>query len=386
MLLFAARMRPILPLLLLAACTDPLANGLGGGADINGDGKSDGATGIEVLARIKPGNVDVVLSTTLPRQGFVFYAAQDAKVTLEVTHGGTQMGLDTMLKVYGPRLADSSYPKTLAADDDSGYGQLSRINEFHAPFAGFYLVEVTFGPSAVPVDNAKGRLALTCDGACDSPAPIQPIDEGLKWYRRSAERRADTIQAYRLATARLDAKIAGGLPTAWSVVLDIDETTLNNSAYQQSRLDLGVGFTPGSWTAWVNKKAATALDGVVAFTAAVKAAGGTVVLVTNRMAMTECPQTQDNLHAVGVSYDAILCKTTTSDKNPRFQSIEAGTAPGLPALKTILYVGDNIQDFPMLTQAIRTQSDAAFARFGEDFIHVPNPMYGSFDANLDANP
>src|SRR5206468_2194681 len=121
-------------------------------------------------------------------------------------------------------------------------------------------------------------------------------------------------------------------------------TTLNNSQYQQTRLDLGVGFTPGTWDAWVSARAAVPIDGVVDFTAAAHALGGKVVLVTNRTA-AQCPATEDNLHAVGVTYDAILCMDATTDKNPRFQAIEAGSTgnPALPsALTTIMYVGDAI--------------------------------------------
>jgi 5'-nucleotidase (lipoprotein e(P4) family) len=358
---------------------------LGGAAEIQGEEKADGTVGIEVTKRIKGGDtVDANLTIAVPRLGYVFYAGENTKVTLEVTHGGSTAGLDTVLKVYGPRLADGSYPKTLATDDDAGYGKLSLIKDLNLTIPGFYLAELAFGPNAAPADNKKARLKVSCTGVCDSPLPIQPIDEGLKWYRRSAERRAMTIQNFGLAMAKLDAKVAAGVPSNWAVVLDVDETTLNNSAYQQARLDLGVGYSPGSWTTWVNAKAATAIDGAVPFVAEVKSLGGTVALVTNRKAANECAQTEDNLHATGFTYDVILCQVDVSDKNPRFQALAAGTAkPGFAAVQAVMYVGDNIQDFPMLTQEIRKQDASAFAKFGSDYILIPNPMYGSFDKNVD---
>ncbi|HEY5946304.1 MAG TPA: HAD family acid phosphatase, partial [Kofleriaceae bacterium] len=110
------------------------------------------------------------------------------------------------------------------------------------------------------------------------------------------------------------------------------------------------------------------------------------VFVSNRLAATECAQTEANLMTASLPYDAILCKTDTSDKNPRFAAIAAGTAkPGLPALDVILYVGDNILDFPMMSQDIRKQPASAFAKFGQDFILLPNSMYGSWEKNLDDN-
>src|SRR5438045_1021592 len=64
-----------------------------GAADIQGeDAKADGTTGIEVTARVKPGTTDVALSTSVPRRGYVFYAAEGAKVSLEVTHSGSTAG------------------------------------------------------------------------------------------------------------------------------------------------------------------------------------------------------------------------------------------------------------------------------------------------------
>ncbi|MBV8760016.1 MAG: hypothetical protein JO257_22185 [Deltaproteobacteria bacterium] len=359
----------------------------GGPADIAGEGgKQDGGPGIDVQKRIEPGTQDAVLSIADPRLGYVFYAAEDSDVTLEVTHGGTDMGLDTLLKLYGPRLQNGQYIKTFATDEDSGYGKLSRIKKFHIPVTGFYLVELTFGAAATPSDNAHARLAFSCDGTCTTVDPIVPIDEGLKWYRRSAERIGLQLQSFQLASEKLTAK-AASVQGDWGVILDVDETTLNNSQYQQSRLDLGVGFSPGTWTAWVTSKQATAVPGVLAYTQLAKQLGGRVVFITNRKAGVECAATEDNLHALGFDYDAILCQTGPSDKNPRFQSVENGTAvAGLPALQVLAFVGDNITDFPALNQTIRTQGAGAYASFGEDYFLIPNSMYGSFDANTDANP
>jgi 5'-nucleotidase (lipoprotein e(P4) family) len=369
---------------LLIACAEEGLDGEGA-ADIQGEEKADGTVGIEVTARIKAGTVDAELSTKVPRRGFVFYAAENTKVSLEVTQSGSSSGLDTVLKVYGPRLADGSYPKTLASDEDTGYGKLSKIKDLTLTIPGFYLVETSFGAAATAADGKKARLKLSCTGTCDSTLPIA-TDLGLKWYRRSAERRALAAQAYAVALDKLQEKVAAGITGAWGVVLDIDETTLNNSTYQQERLDLGLGYSPASWTEWVNRKAATPLDGVAPFVHGVKQLGGKVVFVSNRLAATECGPTEANLMAAGLPYDGIFCKTDTSDKNPRFTALANGTAsPSLPALKVILFVGDNILDFPMLSQDLRKQPASAYAKFGKDFILLPNSMYGSWEKNADDN-
>ncbi len=359
-----------------------------GGADLAGqDEKGDALPGIEVQARLRPGTVDAKLTTAVPRPGFVFYAAEGSKVSLEVTQGGSSAGLDTKLVVFGPRLADGTYPKQLAADEDAGYGKLSKIRELSISIGGFYLVELANGAAVTtPVADAKARLKLTCTGTCDSDQPVAPLGLDIRWYQRAAERRALTAQAYRLATQKVEAKVASGAPANWGVILDIDETTLNNSAYQRARGELGLGYSPASWEKWVEQKAATPIDGALAFTNRVKALGGKVVFVTNRMQAKECAPTEDNLRATSFTYDAILCRQngTPSDKNARFESVRTGTAaPGLPALEVVAYVGDNIQDFPALTQEVRRQPESAFASFGETLFLIPNPMYGSWEKNAD---
>ena len=355
------------------------------GADLAGqDEKGDAIPGIEVQGRLATGSVDTRLTTSIPRPGFVFYAATGAKVTLEVTKTGTSSGLDTRLVVYGPRLADGTYPRTIAADDDEGYGKLSKVSGLPIDIGGFYLVEVANGAAVTtPVVDAKVRLKLSCTGSCATDQPVAPLGLDIKWYQRSAERRALSLQAYAAASAKVAAR-APSAGASWGVVLDIDETSLDNSPYQRARAELGLGYSPASWGAWVQQKAAEPVPGAVAFTRKVKQLGGRVVFVSNRLAATECPATEQNLIAKGFAPDAMLCKTSTSDKNPRFAAITAGTAgPGLPALEIVAFVGDNILDFPALAQDLRTKPESAYAAFGETLFLIPNPMYGSWEKNTD---
>jgi predicted secreted acid phosphatase len=56
-------------------------------------------------------------------------------------------------------------------------------------------------------------------------------------------------------------------------------------------------------------------------------------------------------------------------------------SPDLPPLHLVLWLGDNIQDFPDLDQTVRTKPDEAFADFGVLYFVIPNPMYGSWEKN-----
>src|SRR5207248_1148047 len=135
-------------------------------------GKMDGGPSIDVLARIEPGTTDVALTAADPRHGYAFYAAEDTLIYLTTTVDGSDPGSSTKLVLYGPRLQDGTYAKTLAMNDSG----LSKIHGVKAPYSGFYLVEVTYGGKATPVDGQKDRLQLTCtSGTCSSPNPIVPI-------------------------------------------------------------------------------------------------------------------------------------------------------------------------------------------------------------------
>ena len=239
--------------------------------------------------------------------------------------------------------------------------------------------------------NIASLFATLLVAACAShpratvaPQPMAPIAGGRKdihWFRSSAEYRGIALEVYRDAGDHL-AELTRGLSTgSWAVILDADETILDNSLHERRLADRNESFTETEWARWVRERAATAVPGAVEFTRKVRAMGGRIAIVTNR-ADSLCGPTRENLKSVGVEADVVLCQPVgTSDKNPRFQKIQRGTAaPRVPALKVVEWLGDNIQDFPTLTQAVRTVS-GGYADFGVRYFLLPNPMYGSWEKN-----
>jgi 5'-nucleotidase (lipoprotein e(P4) family) len=238
-------------------------------------------------------------------------------------------------------------------------------------------------------------LLLAASAACRSAAPAAPpaapaspraataVPEAIRWSRTAAEHRALFLQVYAMATAQVERQAAGRAAGSWGVVLDADETVIDNSTYQLEQAKLGKPFDAASWRAWTARREATPLPGAAAFLSRVRALGGRIAIVTNRTA-AECPDTEAVFRAQALAYDALLCKADggTSDKNPRFEAVSKGTTgTGLPPLEVLAFVGDNVHDFPGLSQAIRSQDDAAFAEFGRRFFALPNPMYGSWERN-----
>jgi len=241
---------------------------------------------------------------------------------------------------------------------------------------------------------ATSLLACTPSAGTVAPAPAptpamgtaassDTIPASVRWYRASAERRAIYLQTYRLATAALERRAAGLAAGSWAVILDADETVLDNSPYQQDLARRRTTFDAATWNAWVMRGAAAALPGAPEFTRRAHELGARVVIVTNRDE-PQCDATRANLQRVAIAADAVLCRTdqSSSFKDARFEAVAAGAPPSpLPALRVVMWVGDNIQDFPRLRQDVRSASDGAFAEFGDRFIVLPNPMYGSWERN-----
>lgn len=228
--------------------------------------------------------------------------------------------------------------------------------------------------------SAGATTRPTSPTTVNGGASTDSIPLALRWYRASAELHALFRQTYGNATVAVQEMAKAQSGKAWGVIMDADETILDNSMYQQSRG--GRGYTPETWEAWVRSKKATALPGAADFINRVRALGGKVAIVTNREENV-CADTEQNLRAVGLNVDEVLCKpANTSDKNPRFAAVQAGSAPSkLPPMKVVMWVGDNIQDFPTLSQDVRKGGAAGFAEFGKSWWVLPNPLYGSWDKN-----
>ena len=229
-------------------------------------------------------------------------------------------------------------------------------------------------------------LLLAPGCAPRSVAPPQPpaastVPKAVTWTRESAERRAVFLQTYTLATRAVEEAVAARQlkPGTWGISTDADETAIDNSLYAlESATGAGKPY-PEGWRAWVARQEAPALPGAIAFLSRVRELGGVVAIVTNRTER-ECPDTEANLRKFAIPYDLVLCKGQVSDKNPRFQALAAGTAkPGLGPLEMVAFLGDNIFDFPDLSQAVRDRDETAFAEFGKRFFVFPNPLYGSWE-------
>jgi 5'-nucleotidase (lipoprotein e(P4) family) len=215
------------------------------------------------------------------------------------------------------------------------------------------------------------------------PPPAAVRELGVKYVRDSEEYASLARQTYRLAGDAVD-RARAGVSGSWAVVMDVDETTLDNSTYQLERGAYGLPFENLSWNAWVARREATAVPGVVAFIGRVRAGGGHVAWITNRDAAVADP-TRANLKDIGVwTDDDRLCASKPDyPKSQRRHEVVTGTGEcawrGTP-MRIVAFMGDQMGDFPAASENIpRTGTDEAF---GTTCFLLPNPMYGDWTSRV----
>lgn len=237
---------------------------------------------------------------------------------------------------------------------------------------------------------------------CDSTPPQEPSDglTSLLWVQTSEEYRGICTQAYQAAEAALslavndstwtaDVKQEGAadletLPLA--VILDVDETVLDNSPYQAALALDGRAYSKDSWREWVLEERAVAVPGALQFCVDAHKNGVAVFYVTNRTHDLESA-TRSNLIALGFpmpdAHDSLLTKGERedwgSDKTTR-RSWVARTH------RIALLIGDDLGDFISHAHGDRVQRHSlAFPhrnRWGVTWIVLPNPLYGSFERSI----
>jgi 5'-nucleotidase (lipoprotein e(P4) family) len=220
------------------------------------------------------------------------------------------------------------------------------------------------------------------------PPPLPRATEALsiKYMRDSEEYAAIARQTYRLAGEAVTRSNPSG---AWVVVLDVDETTLDNSTYQVERAVYGLPFEITSWNAWIERRQAPAVPGVVDFVGLVHRAGGRVAWITDRSAaVTEATRT--NLRQAGLwTDDDRLCaqKNAQHTKAQRRAEVLSGAGEcswSGQSMRVVAFVGDQVTDFPAAAEKIPdTGTDEAF---GRTCFLLPNSMYGGWETRVTRVP
>lgn len=204
------------------------------------------------------------------------------------------------------------------------------------------------------------------------------------WFARSAEMRALFHQAYDHAAYKLMRNMEGVENPA--VVLDLDETVLDNSPYEIERIEDGIPYTSETWRDWTSRGEAPILPGARAFLNLTDSLGVEIFYISNRK-VVEMQGTLKNLldlNLPNADTAHILLRSTSSDKTAR-------RAIANNDHEVVLYIGDNLTDLNQL-YADRDSKTLGFdlvdnnmAELKKKFIMLPNPMYGEWEKALYGN-
>lgn len=225
-------------------------------------------------------------------------------------------------------------------------------------------------------------------GLITSGIAQENLSKEIRWVRQSVEYAAVCKQTY-FAAWRAVKSMAPAQQGDWAVVLDIDETVLDNSQYQVELFERGESFSYATWNRWVERKESAAVPGVKAFLDSVRAIGphAHVAFITNRDAKLD-PATEGNLKALGLwgDGDVLMGRRERADtKEVRRQEVITGTGrcEGLGTRTIIALIGDQVGDFfepedglgfeELKTQVLENPD------FGVRFFALPNPMYGDWE-------
>ncbi len=253
---------------------------------------------------------------------------------------------------------------------------------------------------------APAATPASAPSATPAPQAVTPADDNLNavlWMQRSVEYRALAEQTYRAAADKLDDALkaknrdalvpeergnpAKGLKPA--VVLDVDETVLDNSPYQARLVRDGKEYDEVTWDAWVAEKKAKAVPGVVDFAKAANAKGVTLVYISNRAVHLK-DATIANLKAAGlpVADDSVFLGLGTFVKDCEQNGSEKNCRRRLAGQKyrVLMQFGDQIGDFVQVVANTPEGRDALYQQyhdwFGERWWMLPNPSYGSWEPAL----
>jgi 5'-nucleotidase (lipoprotein e(P4) family) len=226
------------------------------------------------------------------------------------------------------------------------------------------------------------------------------LTNAVVWFQTAAE--ADAIRRQTWLAAR-DALVKALSDPDWTaadeqtgdfrslppaVIVDVDETVLDNSPLEARFIRQRLSFTPETWRGWVEERKATPVAGALEFAQFASERGVTIFYVTNRKADEE-PATRDNLLQVGFPVSEELDVVLTVGEDGAASSKESRRARVASTHRILLLVGDDLGDFTSREGTVDERMQRVREngrRWGTSWFVLPNPMYGSWERALAAGP
>ncbi|GGD28268.1 5'-nucleotidase, lipoprotein e(P4) family [Aureimonas glaciei] len=229
--------------------------------------------------------------------------------------------------------------------------------------------------------------------AAAQTAPNDLLNAAL-WMQRSVEFKANALAVYALGRIRLDEALAdksasaldqtGAADMPPAVILDLDETVMDNSAYESGLVTSGTDYSSKTWAAWVAAKQAKAIPGSLDYIRYADSKGVKIFYVTNRKADEEAA-TRANLEALGYPMGGNVDTFLTRDEKPEWKSDKTTRRDFIAKdYRVVAMFGDNFNDFTDKAAGTTEERETAFealqAHFATDWFMLANPTYGSWES------
>jgi predicted secreted acid phosphatase len=270
-------------------------------------------------------------------------------------------------------------------------------------FALFSLLAVTLWSTATCAQPAS-PLTYDCQAYLTRADPIPPVAAGdtdpwqctaptLKtstathWQRTALEYCRLTTSVYDAALTVARRMAATHRRRQWIVIMDADETVIDNTLFERERDQCGGPVRDAQWESWVHAAIARDVPGAAIFTQQVHRMGGLVAIVTNRVA-TDDTITRGVLKDIGVWFDYEIGSSGTYDKTTRWQgAVTALTAKFGRHPEPVMWLGDQVTDLAITDRRghilrAMTQKDSGDV-IGRILFLLPNAMYGNWIENSD---
>ncbi len=240
---------------------------------------------------------------------------------------------------------------------------------------------------SVPYTFTLAALAFTPALSAQVPHPEDSslrLESAMLWTQSAGEWRALCYQGWNIARVRLDALLNEPRSLPPAVIVDIDETILDNSPFHAQLVLTGDRPIP-VWSEWIDAASAETIPGALEFLRYADSRGVTIFYVTNR-GVREKPATLANLRKHGfpqVESEQVLERTTDLNKESRRSTIRK-------THDILLLCGDNLADFAefdgMTVRDRNAMTDRLRDEFGSRFIVFPNTFVGDWQAALYRDP
>lgn len=264
-----------------------------------------------------------------------------------------------------------------------------------------FILGALSGPAVMRAISADEAIA-------QKPAPSFPMAWRIAsnlYMQTAAEYRAICLQIYESAEQRLETILQAkqlAFPKP-AVVMDLDETVLDNSAFQAFLYQNNLEYTEALWDVYEKDypDEVTLVPGAKDFIAKAESNGVTIVYISNRSEANR-PSTIKALERLGINTSNINVRLWLKKKG---ESSDKSARRDEAALRfnILLHIGDNLRDFseafamaklgPSAAEANLADVerryaavDSAASHWGVDWFILPNPVYGEWEKLLGDQP